>query len=93
MDWGMLWYDDTAKRELSEKVIRAARHYEHKYGQAPTLCFVHPSAKNGTDEVQGIQIQAVPNVMPNCLWIGVGEVQPPAKRGNGKRARRVEKEE
>ncbi len=83
MDWGMLWYDDTAHRPLEDKVARAAQHYERKYGQAPTLCLVHPSAKNGTDEVNGVQIQAVRFVMPNCLFIGVGEAKQPPKRANG----------
>ena len=80
MEWGLLWFDDTASRPLEDKVSRAAAHYEKKYGQAPTLCFVNPAAKNGTDVVGAIQVQTLPNVMPNCLWIGVGEVKRKAKR-------------
>ena len=80
MEWGLLWYDDTAGRPLEDKVTRAAAHYERKYGQPPTLCFVNPSAKNGTDQVAGIQVEALKVVGPNCLWIGVGEVKRKAKR-------------
>jgi hypothetical protein len=80
MDWGLLWYDDTAGRPLEEKVSRAAAHYEHKYGQPPTLCFVNPATKNGTDEVGGVQIETLKAVMPNCLWIGIGEVDRKARR-------------
>jgi hypothetical protein len=80
MEWGLLWYDDTAGRPLEDKVIRAAAHYEKKYGQPPTLCFVNPAAKNGTDQVGGVQLDTLQAVMPNCLWIGVGEVKRKSKR-------------
>jgi len=80
MDWGLLWYDDTANRPLEDKVTRAAAHFEKKYGQSPTICFVNPTAKNGTDQVGGIQIETLKIVMPNCLWIGVGETKRGAKR-------------
>jgi hypothetical protein len=80
MDWGLMWYDDTANRSLEDKVARAAAHYERKYGQLPTLCFVNPSAKNGADQVAGIQIEALKVVRPNCLWIGVGEVKRKTRR-------------
>jgi len=80
MEWGLLWYDDTAGRPLEDKVMRAAAHYEKKYGQPPTLCFVNPAAKNGTDEVGGVQLETLRAVMPNCLWIGVGEARRKSKR-------------
>ena len=44
MRTGLLWFDDDPRKDLVEKVLRAAAHYERKYGQAPDLCFVHPSA-------------------------------------------------
>ena len=80
MEWGLLWYDDTSGRALDEKVARAAAHYEKKYGQAPTLCFVHPLAKNGTDQVGGVQVETMRNIALNCLWIGVGTAPHPQKR-------------
>ena len=75
MDWGLLWYDDTAGRPLEDKIARAAAHFQKKYGQPPTLCFVHPTVRNGTDQVGSIQVETLKAVMPNCLWIGVGEVK------------------
>jgi hypothetical protein len=83
MEWGLMWFDDTTGRSLEDKVSRAAAHYERKYGQTPTLCFVNPSAKNGTDQAAGIQIEALKAIGPHCLWIGVGEVSRPQRR-NGK---------
>lgn len=80
MEWGLMWYDDTANRPLEDKVTRAAAHYERKYGQPPTLCFVNPSAKNGTDQVGSVTVETLKAIRPNCLWIGVGEVKRRAKR-------------
>lgn len=82
MDWGLLWYDDTANRSLADKVVRAAAHFEKKYGRPPTICFVNPAAnaERGADRVSGIQIETLKIVMPNCLWIGVGETRRGARR-------------
>ncbi len=80
MDWGLLWYDDTAGRPLEDKIARAAAHFEKKYGLPPTLCFVNTAAKNGADQVGGIQVQALKTVMPNYLWIGIGEIRRKTKR-------------
>ncbi len=80
MEWGLLWYDDTAGRPLEDKVMRAAAHYEKKYGQPPTVCFVNPAAKNGTDQVGSVQLDTLQAVMPNCLWIGIGEVKRKSRR-------------
>jgi hypothetical protein len=43
MNIGMLWFDNDTKAPLDTRVERAAVYYRNKYGQNPTLCFVHPS--------------------------------------------------
>jgi len=43
MNVGMLWFDNDPKTALSAKVERAAAYYRNKYGNSPTICFVHPS--------------------------------------------------
>jgi hypothetical protein len=43
MNLGMLWFDNDPKVTLDIKVQRAAAYYRHKYGKAPTLCFVNPT--------------------------------------------------
>lgn len=50
MKTGLLWFDDDPRKQLEEKVRRAAAHYERKYGRAPTLCFVHPSVLNNSSK-------------------------------------------
>jgi hypothetical protein len=81
MKTGLLWFDDDPRKELAEKVLRAAAHYEHKYGQSPDLCFVHPSALqngNGNDKHRvkkagEVEIRAGRTVLPHHFWLGVAE--------------------
>ncbi|HLE03862.1 MAG TPA: hypothetical protein VI729_04510 [Anaerolineales bacterium] len=79
MKIGMLWFDNDPKADLKVKIERAASYYSKKYGQAPNLCFVHPSmapAPNGKPD--SIEIRANRSVRPNHFWIGVADqaVQP-----------------
>ena len=53
METGLLWFDDDPRRQLEEKVLHAAAHYRHKYGQTPTLCFVHPNALSDNGDGNG----------------------------------------
>ena len=78
MKTGLLWFDDDPRKELEEKVLRAAMHYKRKYGQAPNLCFVHPSALNGNGKrsltrAGGVEIRPGRSVLPNHFWLGVAE--------------------
>jgi hypothetical protein len=89
MKTGLLWFDDDPRKELEEKVLRAAAHYERKYGQAPNLCFVHPSAFNGNgngkrgkknDIVKAGEVEIRPgrSVLQHHFWLGVAEEKPQA---------------
>ena len=76
---GMLWFDNDQKFDLIEKVCKAARYYQEKYGQNPDLCYVHPDMLSASGETNGkesikaenIEIKSSPNVLPNHFWIGV----------------------
>ena len=90
MRTGLLWYDNDPLRELSEKVERAAAHYERKFGRAPTLCLVHPShvggngkkgGGNGAKSAGKVEIRPGRCVLPNHLWLGVAE-----EGGKGRRS-------
>jgi len=75
---GLLWFDDDPRRNLEEKVLRAAEYYERKYGRAPDLCFVHPDAFNGNGKRPGkkvgkVEIRPGRSVLPHHFWIGVAE--------------------
>jgi len=74
MNIGMLWFDNDPKSDLAVKLRRAAAYYQSKYGQKPTLCFVHPSmVKNGTPAESGIELRTTRSVLPNHFWLGVNQ--------------------
>jgi hypothetical protein len=78
MKVGLLWFDDDPQRELEQKVLRAATHYERKYGRSPDLCFVHPSALGGNGrhpvkQAGGVEIRTGRSVLPHHFWLGVAE--------------------
>jgi len=72
LEWGLFWFDDTPGRTIEEKIKQAATRYQIKYGQPPTLCFVHPSALGDVENVGEIQVNGLKTVLPNHLWLGIG---------------------
>jgi len=83
MKTGLLWFDDDPRRQLEEKVIRAATHYERKYGRAPTLCYVHPSVLDGNGKralkkAGEVEIRVGRSVLPDHFWLGVADEKPQA---------------
>jgi hypothetical protein len=73
---GLLWFDDDPGRRLEDKVLRAAQHYERKYGHTPTLCLVHRAAvgNGGRPRKAGaVEIRVGRSVLPHHFWIGVAE--------------------
>ena len=80
----MLWFDES-DRSLKDRVQDAATYYADKYGQAPTLCVVHPSMMNGEgDEMGELQLHKARSVMPNHFWVGIDE----KSNGGGDAARK-----
>ena len=87
MESGLLWFDDDPRKKLEEKVQRAAMHYERKFGEYPTLCFVHPSALGDQAREQQaghVAIRARQAVLPNHFWLGIDD-EPPARQAGAKR--------
>jgi hypothetical protein len=80
MRTGLLWFDDDPRKDLEEKVFRAVAHYEHKHGQTPDLCYVHPTSfgddKDGQPKKAGsVEIWPGRAVLPHHFWLGVSEKQ------------------
>ena len=68
---GMLWFDDRSERTVEEKIQRAASHYASKYGDMPTLCYVHPSTMNGDSlTANNIEVRTANTVLPHHFWLG-----------------------
>ncbi|MCJ7622135.1 MAG: hypothetical protein MUO76_01435 [Anaerolineaceae bacterium] len=77
MKTGMLWFDNDPKTDLLTKISKAANYYQTKYGQAPTLCFVHPSML--ADKIKknnGVEVRTSHKVLPHHLWLGVKNSMP-----------------
>jgi hypothetical protein len=73
MKEGLLWFDDDPGRDLREKIGRAAKRYQKKFGSKPNVCYVHPSLleDNGnTEEVRGMQVASMTAVLPHHFWLG-----------------------
>jgi hypothetical protein len=74
MQEGLLWFDADPKRDLAEKVTRAADRYRFKFGRLPNLCYVHSSMlDNGLVEINGVRLVSADNVLKHHFWIGVEE--------------------
>ena len=75
MKEGLLWYDDSPGRDLADKVGRAAQRYRQKFGAAPDVCYVHPSAlgSNGNGKVRKVgkvRVASLPSVLRHHFWLG-----------------------
>lgn len=72
MKVGLLWFDNDRKRELENKVGRAARHYQCKFGRQPNVCYVHPSMLDGKPrQVGNVQVAPLPSVLQHHFFVGV----------------------
>lgn len=72
MEIGMLWKDDDGRRTLAEKISLAAEYYQNKYGETPTVCYVHPSLlPQNAENVAGLRLLAARTVQVDYFWLGV----------------------
>jgi len=73
---GMLWFDDDPRRGILERIGRAASFYAEKYGQAPTLCLLHPTtAGEGLPERHdNLVLRTSAGVLRGHFWLGVEDV-------------------
>lgn len=72
MDIGLLWFNNDPQLDLTSKVSKAAEYYQSKYGEAPDLCFVHPSMlSEPTVRAGAVVVCSNSTVLPHHFWIGV----------------------
>jgi len=70
---GMLWYDPDPKADLAVKIDRAASYYAAKYGQHPTLVYIHPGVHPGGElQAAGLSVKKDRSIRPNHFWLKVG---------------------
>ena len=87
MKVGMLWFDDDRQRPLTEKIERAAKHYQSKYGATPNMCYANPQAfGEGQNELvvpvpalkagkvsEQLTLKQARTILPNHFWLGISE--------------------
>lgn len=76
MKTGLLWFDANPKRDLAEKITRAAKRYRQKHGIAPNTCYVHHSALSDNDKtakIRQIQVVISQSALQHHFWIGQEE--------------------
>ena len=86
MDIGMLWFDNDNKSSIPNKVEKAARYYQKKYGKVPDVCYVHPKMVKGVNgkkngrkkspanhplKIGKILVLKDDKVLPDHFWIGI----------------------
>jgi hypothetical protein len=72
MKEGLLWFDNDPRRKLADKISQAATRYQVRCGRKPTVCYLNVADLNGqSDEIKGIRLQVVSNVLRHHFWIGV----------------------
>jgi hypothetical protein len=92
MEIGLLWFDDSKKKSLAEKIDEAVEVYCAKprfAGKTPNTCYVHPSMLPEDREVRvnGLAVIASGIVAPHHFFIGV-EKDDNGRRDRSKRKRR-----
>ena len=75
---GLLWYDGDKRRPLNEKVKAAAERYRRKFGRAPNVCYLHPSALGNGNErpmerVGRVRLVPKANILPYHFLVGQEE--------------------
>lgn len=56
--------------------MRAAAHYEQKFGQRPNVCFVHPSLLEQSEvgdrlRADGVEVRPGRAILPHHFWLGI----------------------
>jgi hypothetical protein len=71
MNVGLLWFDG-GSRDLSQKVARAAKRYQNRFGAAPNVCYVNPDTlPNGEEQrIQGVWVRPSPRILQDHFWVG-----------------------
>lgn len=77
MQVGMLWMDADASVAMEERVRRAARYYQQKYGREANICFAHPQTLGSEypDQVSGVKLSDSGAVLPQHFWLGVEDAE------------------
>ena len=72
MNVGLLWFDNGSQRSLKEKINNAVSHYAHRFGDRPTVCYMHPDTLDADfNSLKGVRLKTATNVLPHHFWVGM----------------------
>lgn len=68
---GLLWFDDSPKLELAEKIKQAAQHYQKKFGVIADVCYINQAILEKDEwRVEQVRVLPLPTIRPHHFWIG-----------------------
>lgn len=78
MNLGMLWFDGSKDKSVTDKAVDGAQFYALKYNRIPNLCFVNPKMMPTDADGKPMQsfrrgdleIRSNRSVQPNYFWLG-----------------------
>ena len=58
MNIGLLWFDNGSQRSLKEKIGNAVSHYAQRFGDKPTVCYLHPDTLDADfNSLKGVRLK------------------------------------
>ena len=58
MNIGLLWFDNESERSLKEKIGNAVSHYSQRFGDKPTVCYMHPETLDDDfNSLRGVRLK------------------------------------
>jgi hypothetical protein len=73
MKSGLLWFDNSPAKSITEKIADAARRYQEKFGIPPNRCFVNPNELGDVKSVGDIVVASKQTILANHVWLGVAQ--------------------
>lgn len=70
MQQGMLWYDEGEESEMRERISRAVKFFQSKYGYLPRVCYVHPEElEAGITVDEQVKIEPNARMIKHHIWL------------------------
>jgi hypothetical protein len=77
MTTGMFWFDQEMTSTIQERIFKAAKYFQEKFGIQPTVCYLNPECLTSERlESNNMEILYHGSIPSNHVWLGVKEVLP-----------------
>ena len=69
---GLLWFDSDPNRNIVDKINQAARRYQQKLDQQPTVCYLNiQEFDEKCSEIDGILLKPRDNILRHHYLVGI----------------------